>query len=386
MKPFIYHNPVKIVFGEGKIGSLKTLIAPDKKILLTYGGGSIKKNGVYDQVVKALEGYTVVEFGGIEPNPDYATCIKAAELCKKEKIDFLLSVGGGSVLDGTKFIAAAALYPEGRDPWELLEEKTRLKTEKALPLGAVLTLPATGSEMNGFSVISRRQTGEKLAFGSPLLYPVFSILDPATTTTLDQRQSANGVVDAFVHVCEQYLTYDVNAPLQERQSEAILKTLLEVGPKVIAEPANVRHRANMMWAATHALNGIIGCGVPQDWATHMIGHELTAIYGLDHAQSLAVVLPSVLRHQKKKKIERVVQYGRRVFHILKDDESTFTDAIEKTVAFFKSLGVKTRLSEYNIDNTNFQEIASRFEKRGLKLGEHGTITPADVIEILEMCI
>lgn len=385
MNNFIYYNPVKIVFGKGQISKVSELIPADKKILMTYGGGSIKRNGVYDQVKNALKGRTLLEFGGIEPNPRYETCMKAVEICKREKIDFLLSVGGGSVLDGTKFIAAAAKYTDG-DPWDILVYRNTISIKDAIPLGCILTLPATGSEMNTFAVISRESTKEKLAFSSPLVYPQFSILDPQTTFTLPPEQTANGIVDAYAHVMEQYLTYPVNSPLQDRQAEAILCTLIEEGPKVLKNPDDYDARANIMWCATNALNGLIACGVPQDWATHMIGHELTAFYGLDHARTLAIVMPAVLKHQIKNKEQKLRQYAKRVWGLQPDSPDAPQQAIEKTAAFFRSLGVKTKLSEYGISGERFEEIADRFRKRGMRLGEHQNIGPEQVIEILKLCL
>ncbi len=384
MLNFTYHNPVKIVFGKNTIGELRNLIPINKKVLITYGGGSIKKNGVYDQVKDALSGHTCIEFSGIEPNPVYETLILAVELAKKENIDFLLAVGGGSVLDGTKFIAAAINFQDG-DPWDMVEGNAPLK--EAVPLGCVLTLSATGSEMNGYAVISRLSTQEKRAFGGPHLYPRFSILDPQTTFTLSQRQIRNGIVDPFVHVTEQYLTYDVNAPLQSRQAEAVLLTLIEEGPKALADPHDYNTRANLMWCATHALNGIIGCGVPQDWASHIIGHELTAMFGLDHAQALAVVLPGVLKHQRQPKSQKLVQYADRVWNIKGGtDEQVIDKAIERTIEFFRSIGMATTLTQYKIKSDCFETIARRISERGILLGEHADIGEKDISEILQLCL
>lgn len=383
MNNFIYYNPVKIVFGKGEISRLSELITADKKILMTYGGGSIKRNGVYEQVKQALKNHKMLEFGGIEPNPRYETLMKAVEICKKEGVDFLLSVGGGSVLDGTKFIALAAKYKNG-DPWDILAKHA--PANEALPLGCVLTLPATGSEMNMFSVISRESTKEKLAFANPLVYPKFSILDPSTTFTLDSEQTANGIVDAFAHVMEQYMTYPVYAPLQDRQAEAILMTLIEEGPKVLKNPTDYNVRAAIMWSATQALNGLIACGVPQDWTTHMIGHELTAFYGLAHARTLAIVMPAVLRHQINNKKEKLLQYGQRIWGISPTESNAAEKAIEKTESFFRSLGFKTKLSENGIGKEKFEEIAGRFRARGIKLGERQNIGPEQVIEILNLCL
>lgn len=384
MLNFTYHNPVKIVFGKGSMAELANLLDKNWKILMTYGGGSIKRNGVYDQVKAALSDRVVVEFGGIEPNPLYETCMRAVDVVKKENIDFLLSVGGGSCLDATKFIAAAAKYAK-EDPWDILAAGEPV--EDAMPLGDVLTLPATGSEMNGNSVISRESTNEKLAFTSEKVYPVFSILDPEATFSLPERQTVNGVVDAFVHVFEQYMTYDVNAPLQDRQAEAVLSTLMEVGPKVLKNPNDYDARANVMWAATNALNGLLGCGVPQDWATHMIGHELTAFYGLDHARSLAIVLPSLLRHEKDNKRDKLLKYARRVLSIDESDEDKAIErAINETASFFNSLGAKTKLSDCDIAAKEAAaKVGDRLEERGLTYGEHQSIAAPEIREILLNC-
>jgi NADP-dependent alcohol dehydrogenase len=381
MHNFTYYNPTKIVFGKGTIRNVAGLIPAGEKVLMTYGGGSIKGNGVYDQVIRALEGRTVLEFGGIEPNPKYETLMKGVEICRQERVGFLLAVGGGSVLDGTKFMALAVFYEAG-DPWDILAR--RAPASKALPIGCVLTLPATGSEMNGNSVISRNSTREKLAFMNPFIYPRFSILDPETTFTLPMRQIQNGICDAFAHVMEQYMTYPANAPLQDRQAEGILMTLIEEGPKALREPRDYHARANLMWCCTQALNGLIGCGVPQDWATHMISHELTAFFGLDHAQTLVIVMPAVWKHQKEAKAQKLIQYAQRVWGVRNGDDPAAL-AIQKTEEFFRSLGMKTRLSEWGIGSEKFEEIACRFERRGMKLGEHGVIGRKEVIEILQLC-
>jgi NADP-dependent alcohol dehydrogenase len=383
MKDFTYQNPVKIIFGKGTIAQLAQLVPQHQKVLLTYGGGSIKQNGVYDQVMAALKDHQVVTFGGIEPNPCCETLMEAVALAKAEGVGFLLAVGGGSVADGTKFIAAAIKY-EGDDPWDMVVKGA--KVVDAVPLGVVLTLPATGSEMNPTGVISRKCTQEKYPFASPLGYPQFSILDPETTYSLPERQTANGIVDTFIHVTEQYLTYDVNTPLQDREAEAILSTLVEQAPMVKAMPGDYDVRANLMWCATQALNGLIGCGVVQDWATHMIGHEMTAVFGLDHAQTLAIVLPGLLRHELLLKCGKLAQFGRRVWGIqgLPDDE-TAELAIQKTEAFFREVGVPTRLADYGLTPAACQEIVERFQARGTKLGERQNITARETAEIFELC-
>lgn len=381
MQNFVYHNPVRILFGEHTIAQLPTVIPQGSRVLMVYGQGSIHRNGVYQQVKTALNGWSLLEFGGLEANPHYETCLKAVEICHQETITFLLAVGGGSVLDGTKFIAAATLF--AGDPWSMLADNAPV--ERALPLGCVLTLPATGSEMNGFSVISRESNQEKRGVGSPHLYPQFSILDPSTTFSLDDRQVANGIVDTFIHVMEQYLTTPAQAPLQDRQAEAIILTLLEEAPKVRAIPNDYAVRANLMWCATQGLNGLIGCGVPQDWSTHLIGHELTALYGLDHGQSLAVVLPGVWMFNLKFKQAKLAHYARRIWGMTEGSEETLAlAAIERTEQFFRELGVKTRLSEYGIGPEAVQAVADRIKARGLTLGEQGNIGSDAVASLLTM--
>lgn len=383
MENFSYFNPTRVLFGKGQIAAVAGQIPAGSKVLVTYGGGSIFKNGIYLQVVNALKGFECIEFGGIEPNPRYETLMRAVEVVKRERVDFILAVGGGSVADGSKFIAAAAKF-EGVDPWDILAKHAPVQA--ALPLGVVLTLPATGSESNTFAVISRDSTGEKLGFGSERCYPAFAVLDPEATFSLPSRQVANGIVDAFVHTMEQYMTYPVNAPLQDRFAEGILHTLIEQGPQALARPDDYAVRANVMWSATMALNGLIGCGVPQDWATHMIGHEITAEYGLDHAQTLAVVLPGVLRKQSEAKRAKLLQYAERIWGLNEGEESArIESAIQRTEAFFESLGVKTRLGAYEVAGAVEapKRISARLQAHGFaKLGEHGSITPAIVETIL----
>ena len=358
------------------IAELSGRVPANAPVLLLYGGGSIKRNGVYDQVKAALKNHRVLEFGGIEANPLYETCLNAVQQVKAGQVGFIVAVGGGSVLDAAKFIAAAACF-EGADPWEILRTGGRC-VKAALPLGTVLTLPATGTESNGNAVISRQATQEKLALTSGLVFPLFSVLDPETTFSLPQKQVRNGVVDAFVHVFEQYMTYPAAAPLQDRFSESILQTLIEVGPVTLAEPNNYDARAAFMWCATLALNTLIACGVPQDWSTHMIGHELTAFYRLDHAETLALVLPGVWKHELDRKKAKLEQYGHRVWKV-----RTARGAIAKTEAFFHSLGMPTRLRDYQISAAEAAEkIRARFTERNTVLGEHGDLKPDAVAAIV----
>ncbi|MDX1539045.1 iron-containing alcohol dehydrogenase [Arsukibacterium sp.] len=371
MLNFSYQNPTRIVFGKDQLSQLAKLIPAGSKVLMLYGGGSIKNNGVYDQVITALTDFDWQEFSGIEPNPSFETLMKAADLVREQKIDFLLPVGGGSVIDGAKFVAAAAVYPG--DAWDILAN--RGKVEQAVALGCVLTLPATGTESNGNSVVTRYETQQKLSFSSPLVYPRFAILDPTVTFSLPPRQVANGVVDAFVHVIEQYLTYPVNAPVQDRFAEGLLQTLIEEGPKALSDPDDYEVRANIMWAATMALNGLIGQGVPQDWATHMIGHEITALYGLDHAQTLAIVLPALMQQQRVQKRDKLLQFGQRVWQLShQDEERLIDDTITHTRAFFEQMGVPTRLADYGIAADAVDKLVANLQANGMvKLGEHGDI-------------
>lgn len=375
MNNFDLYTPTRILFGKGAIENLRDQIPAGARILVTYGGGSVKKTGVLDQALSALSDFEVLEFGGIEPNPSYETLMKAVKIAREQQIAFLLAVGGGSVLDGTKFIAAAAHYDESVDPWEILETYGQ-NVKSAIPMGSVLTLPATGSESNKGAVVSRKTTGDKRAFMSSHVQPVFAILDPVYTYTLPPRQVANGVVDAFVHTVEQYVTYPVDGKIQDRFAEGILLTLIEDGPKALQEPENYDVRANIMWAATQALNGLIGAGVPQDWATHMLGHELTAMHGLDHAQTLAIVLPVLWNEKRDTKRAKLLQYAARVWNITEGSEDERIDAaIAATRNFFEQLGVPTHLSGYGLDGSSIPALLAKLEEHGMtQLGENQDIT------------
>ena len=392
MLNFTFQNTTKIHFGEGQIAKIAKEIPKDKKVLMLYGGGSIKNNGVYQQVADALAGHQWSEFSGIEPNPKYDTLMKAVKQIQEEGIEYLLAVGGGSVIDGVKFISVAVPYitermienaqAENNDPWNILTQ--RAKTSSALPIGCVLTLPATGSETNTGAVVTR--DGDKLAFASPFVRPLFAVLDPQVTTSLSERQTANGVVDAFVHTMEQYLTYPVDGKIQDRFAEGILHTLIEEGPRVLAEPDNIDVRGNVMWAATQALNGLIGAGVPQDWATHMIGHELTAKYELDHGRTLAIVLPAVMKLKREQKREKLLQYAARIWSIDTSNEDQAIDlAIAKTEEFFKQMGMPVRLADADIPATDIPELIEKLTAHGMVvLGEHRDITPEESRKIFEL--
>ena len=384
MNNFQFKNPTKIIFGKNQIENLALEIPKNAKILMLYGGGSIRKNGIYDKVTQALSAFQVIEFGGIPANPEYEVLMKALDIIKAEDITFLLAVGGGSVIDGTKFLASAALF-EGEDPWDIPSKGKR--TTKGMPFGTVLTLPATGSEMNSGAVISRKETKEKYAMGGPGLFPQFSILDPEVVKSIPQRQIANGLADAFTHVLEQYMTYSVDAKLQDRFAESILQTIVEVAPEILKDTSNYNAAANFMWSCTMALNGLIQQGVPSDWAIHMIGHELTALYGIDHARTLAIITESHYTYNLESKKEKLAQYAERVWNISEGTlEEKAQKGIQKTSEFFQSLGIDTKLSKYT---ENYKEtakiISKRFEDRGwIGLGEHKKITPSDVEKIVEM--
>lgn len=386
MTNFELYNPTNYIFGKGQIAKLSDLVPANSKILLAYGGGSIFKNGIYEQVKSALPGFEIVEFGGIEPNPRFETLMKAVEIIRNEKINFILAVGGGSVIDGVKFISGAVNF-EGEEA-DILRNRILFKdVSKVIPFGTVLTLPATGSEMNSGAVVTIEATQEKLTLGGSALFPKFSICDPSVVASLPKRQLENGVVDAFTHVMEQYLTYPHDALLQDRIAESILQTLIEIGPDVVQNPSDYKLASNFMWCATMALNGLIQKGVPSDWATHMIGHELTALYEIDHARTLAIIGPNLYRTMFETKKEKLAQYGERVWNVKGNSvEEKATQAIEKTVEFLHKMGMETKLSNYTKDYEKAADfIVNRFEERGWKaMGEKQNITLEKVKQIVEM--
>ena len=385
MLNFELYNPTNLVFGKGQIEKLSTLVPQGAKILLAYGGGSIFKNGIHEQVINNLKGFEIVEFGGIEPNPHFETLMKAVAIIKEQKVDFILAVGGGSVIDGVKFISAAVNF-DG-NPIDILQKRVLTKdVSKIIPFGTILTLPATGSEMNSGGVVTIQSTQEKLSFGGSALFPKFSICDPTVIESLPKRQLQNGVVDAYTHVLEQYLTYPHEGYLQDRIAESILQTLIQVGPDVVEKPTDYALASNFMWSCTMALNGLIQKGVPSDWATHMIGHELTALYGIDHARTLAVVGPNLYRVMFETKKGKLAQYGKRIFNLTGTEDEIANEAINKTVEFFHTMGMDTKLSDYTKDFDKTADfIVDRFKERGwLGLGEKQNITLEKVKSIVEM--
>jgi len=389
MNNFDFYCPTKIVFGKGSIAQLNDLIneavGKGKRVLMIYGGGSIKKNGVYDQVKAAIKDHKLFEFSGVEPNPTYETCMKAVKMVKQKRINFLLAVGGGSTLDATKFIAAASKYKRWKDPYNIVSRS--LPVKKAIPLGSVMTLPATGSEMNCASVISRTSTQEKHAFRDPKVFPKFSIVDPQTTYTLPIEQVRNGIIDTYTHVMEQYATCDVNTPLQDSWALGLIKTLLQEAPKVLANNEDYEAKANICWCATCGLNYWLSVGCIQDWSTHRIGHEITAFYGLSHGQSLAVILPRLWQARKQDKAQKLAKLAREVYGCQEADDLKAADcAIGKTEEFFNSLGMKTKLADYGVDSKEAaQRVKERFEERRTLLGEDEKVTPDMIYDILMNC-
>ena len=391
MLNFELYNPVNYIFGKDQIQKLTELVPANAKVLLAYGGGSIFKNGVHEQVTTALKDFNITEFGGIEPNPHFETLMKAVEIVREQKIDFILAVGGGSVIDGVKFISAAVHFDGNAE--DILRKRILFKEgSNVVPFGTVLTLPATGSEMNSGGVVTIAATQEKLTLGGSALFAKFSIVDPTVITSLPKRQLQNGVVDAFTHTMEQYLTFPHDALLQDRFAESILQTLIEVGPNVVENPSDYKLASNFVWCATMALNGLIQKGVPSDWATHMIGHELTALYNIDHARTLAIIGPNLYKVMFETKKEKLAQYGERVWNIRANPEAenqvdeVALKAIEKTIEFFHKMGMVTKLSEVVANHLGTADfIVNRFEERGWKaLGEKQNITPEKVREIVEM--
>ncbi|WP_391090627.1 iron-containing alcohol dehydrogenase [Vibrio sp. NH-UV-68] len=379
---FSYVNPTQIHFGQGQIKTIESVIPTDQKVLVIYGGGSIKRNGVYDQVSQALAHHQWSEFSGVEPNPTKETLDKAVAIAKEQDIDFILAVGGGSVIDGSKYVAAAAKY-DG-DGWDIMVGKHQVTA--AIPIGAILTLPATGSESNMGAVVTKAETHDKLPFMTPHVQPKFAVMDPDVMKTLPEKQLINGIVDAWVHVCEQYLTTDHGAMVQDGYAEALLRNLKTLGEQFDARD-NDQWRANLMWTANQALNGLIGSGVAQDWATHMIGHEFTALWAVDHARSLAIVQPSLLRNQFAVKQAKLEQMGKNVFGFA-DSDNLAEETIKAIEAFYLSLGVDTQFNGYQgTKQEAVDTVVKQLEQHGMvALGENQAIDLTQSRKILELAI
>ena len=384
MLNFTFQNPTKVIFGRDAISKIAGEVPRDARLMVAFGAQSARKYGVLDEVLRALAGFDITEFSGIGPNPEYETLCSGIALAREKKIDFLLAVGGGSVIDGTKFMAAA--IPFSGEPYLLMENKGAA-IRRAMPLGAVLTLPASGSEMNNRAIISRRAANWKRAIVNDFLFPRFAVLDPTKTFTLPPAETGNGVVDTFVHVLEQYLTYPVDGKVQDRLAEGLLLALIEEGPKALREPENYDVRANLMWASTLGLNGLIGAGVPQDWAAHRAGYELTVLYGLAHAQTLAVLVPAMLKVRSTGKKQKLLQYGERVWGISSGAETLRIDAaIERTRTFFETMGLPTRFADCGIKNVDADRVVELLAEHGLAtMGESGDVTPGTIREILALC-
>jgi NADP-dependent alcohol dehydrogenase len=385
MLPFEYYNPTRIIFGENQLHRLPELISElnVNKVMLAYGKGSIKNNGILSKIKSQLGQIETIEFGGIEANPEYSTLMKAVEMARENRIDFILAIGGGSVIDGVKFISGAVHY--SGEPWDVLERKKGCAFTTIVPFGTYLTLPATGSEANSGAVISRNETKGKRTMGGPSFFPLFSFCDPSVVASLPKRQIANGIVDTFMHVLEQYLTYPVKNLIQEREAEAILHTVIEISEQLLENPTDIILASNLMICATHALNGNLRCGVPTDWSTHMIGHELTAHFGIDHARSLAIIAPRLYENQFESKKEMLCQFGKRIWSLTGNNDEIARNAIVQTESFFNSIGVKTKISQYTDNYEGIAEkISSTFKERGwTQMGESKLISPAKITEIVK---
>ncbi len=383
MNNFVFRNPTKLIFGKGQIAAIEREIPIDAKVMVTYGGGSIKRNGVYDAVMAALKNHNVIEFAGIEPNPKYETLMKAVKLGKENGVDYLLAVGGGSVIDGTKFIAIALNFDNDDEAWGLVTGKYRTDDYKATPLSSVLTLPATGSEMNKGAVISQLATDEKYPVYHNDNYPRFSVLDPETCFSLPKNQVANGLADTYCHVLEQYLTTMDNGMVNDRFAESLLLNIVELTPKLMEKHDDYDTMADFMLTATMGLNGFISMGATADWATHMIGHELTALCGLDHGVTLSIVGPALMNVMREEKREKLIQYAQRVWGAKGADDECVDIAISKTRELYEQMGIKTHLSDWGVGREVIDTIVERFTLRKLNLGERGIVTPDKVREILE---
>ncbi|CAG9620988.1 iron-containing alcohol dehydrogenase [Sutcliffiella rhizosphaerae] len=383
MENFTFYNPTKLVFGKGQLNTLpEELESYGKNVLLVYGGGSIKRNGLYNEVMDQLHkaGVTVTELSGVEPNPRLSTVQKGVELCREHSIDFLLAVGGGSVIDCTKAIAAGAKY-EG-DVWDIVLRK-HIATE-ALPFGTVLTLAATGSEMNSGSVITNWETNEKYGWGSPVTFPKFSILDPVNTFSVPKDHTVYGIVDMMSHVLEQYFHNSTNTPLQDRMCEGVLTTVMETAPKLLEDMESYEHRETILFNGTIALNGMLQMGYRGDWATHGIEHAVSAIYDIPHAGGLAILFPNWMEHVLDTNVDRFKQLAVRVFGVNEksgSDNEIALEGIRRLREFWSSLGAPSRLADYDIDDKNIEKMAEHVMSRGA-VGNFKSLAYDDAVAIL----
>lgn len=382
MQNFTYQNPTKLIFGKDQVEQLKVEVPQyGKKVLLVYGGGSIKRSGLYDRVLRVLNeiGAQVFELAGVEPNPRVSTARKGIDLCKREGIEFLLAVGGGSVIDCTKLIAAGTKY--NGDAWDFVTGKAEAKT--ALPFGVVLTLAATGSEMNCGSVITNWETNEKYGWGSPAIFPKFSILDPVNTFTVPKNQTVYGMVDMMVHVCEHYFHLEDNTPLQDRMCEGLLRTVIETAPKLINDLDNYDYRATILYCGTMALNGMLSMGFAGDWATHDLEHAVSAVYDIPHGGGLAILFPNWMKHNLTIKPERFKQFAVRVFDVDpkgKTAEEAGLEGIQKLRDFWTSVGAPSRLADYDIDDSKLELMADKAMANGA-FGHFKQLNREDVVAI-----
>ncbi len=387
LQNFVYHNPTKLIFGRDQLEHLKNELPQyGNRILFVYGGGSIKKIGLYDQVIGLLKEMNVhtFELSGVEPNPRLTTVYKGIDICKQNDIQFILAVGGGSVIDCAKAIAAGTKY-DG-DVWDLVTKKK--EAEDALPIGVVLTLAATGSEMNSNSVITRWETNEKYVWKSPHVYPKFSILDPAYTIYVPKEQTVYGIVDMMSHVLEQYFHTPTNAPVQERMCEAVLQTIIETAPLLVEDLENYDLRETILFAGTIALNGTLSMGVQSDWGTHHIEHALSAVYDIPHGGGLAIIQPNWMKYVVDENVEKFKQLAIRVFDVDptgKDEREIALEGIKKLRQFWTSIGAPERLSDYQIDDSNLELLADKVMDGG-EIGNFKKLNRDDVLEILKMSL
>ncbi|WP_077624079.1 iron-containing alcohol dehydrogenase [Sediminibacillus massiliensis] len=384
MQNFTYYNPTKLIFGKGQLDQLKTEVPQyGKKVLMVYGGGSIKRNGLYDQVKNTLAeiGAEVFELSGVEPNPRVSTARKGVDICKTEGIEFLLAVGGGSTIDCTKAIAAGAKY-DG-DVWDIVTKQA--PADDALPFGTVLTLAATGSEMNAGSVITNWETNEKYGWGSPHTFPKFSILDPVNTFSVPRNQTIYGIVDMMSHALEHYFHHETNTLLQDRMVESILITVMETAPKLLDDLESYEHRATILYNGTMALNGVVNMGYRGDWATHNLEHAVSAVHDIPHGGGLAIIFPNWMKHCLDENPARFKQLAVRVFNVDpegKSDREAGLEGIEKLREFWNSIDAPSQLRDYDITEDSIELMAEKTVVANPEFGNFKKLNKEDSLQIL----